>query len=207
MPRRQTTVYVDGFNLFYGALKGQKHYWLDLLKFSQGLLQRENAITRIRYFTALVSATKRDPTATDRQDAYLRALRTLRGLTIHLGSFINDSAGSPREKGSDVNLATYLLLDAFDGRFDVAFVISNDSDLKTPISVVTKRFGYPVGVALPLLNENSDGTQRRASRDLVEVASFVRHINKSRQSLLKASQFPSNVPTRDGRSVSKPASW
>ena len=44
VPRRQTTVYVDGFNLFYGALKGQKHYWLDLLKFSEGLLQRENVI-------------------------------------------------------------------------------------------------------------------------------------------------------------------
>ena len=38
------------------------------------------------------------------------------------------------EKGSDVNLATYLLVDAFEDRFDVAVIISNDSDLKEPIA-------------------------------------------------------------------------
>jgi hypothetical protein len=37
------------------------------------------------------------------------------------------------EKGSDVNLATHLLHDAHMGRFDVAGVISNDSDLLEPI--------------------------------------------------------------------------
>jgi len=37
------------------------------------------------------------------------------------------------EKGSDVNLATHLLHDAHMGRFDVAVVVSNDSDLLEPI--------------------------------------------------------------------------
>lgn len=33
------------------------------------------------------------------------------------------------EKGSDVNLAIHLLNDAWNNRFDVAVVVSNDSDL------------------------------------------------------------------------------
>ncbi len=37
-----------------------------------------------------------------------------------------------QEKGSDVNLATYMLLDAFRQESDIAVVISNDSDLRSP---------------------------------------------------------------------------
>jgi hypothetical protein len=37
------------------------------------------------------------------------------------------------EKGSDVNLATRLILDGLDGLWEEAIVISNDSDLESPI--------------------------------------------------------------------------
>jgi hypothetical protein len=37
------------------------------------------------------------------------------------------------EKGSDVNVASHLLLDALRGAVDAAVVISNDSDLKLPV--------------------------------------------------------------------------
>jgi hypothetical protein len=40
------------------------------------------------------------------------------------------------EKGSDVNSATYLLLDAF----DTAVVVSDDSDLLEPLTLVKRRF-------------------------------------------------------------------
>jgi hypothetical protein len=40
------------------------------------------------------------------------------------------------ENGSDVNLATYLLSDAYEQVFEKAVVISNDSDLCTPIALV-----------------------------------------------------------------------
>lgn len=43
------------------------------------------------------------------------------------------------EKGSDVNLASHLLLDAFQGNFDVAAVLSNDSDLVEPVRIVTQQ--------------------------------------------------------------------
>lgn len=51
------------------------------------------------------------------------------------------------EKGSDVNLATHLLLDALEARVDAAVVISNDSDLRLPIQQVKTRL--PVGIVNP----------------------------------------------------------
>lgn len=51
------------------------------------------------------------------------------------------------EKGSDVNVATHLLRDVFEGEVDAAVVISNDTDLSLPLAVVRER--VPVGVVHP----------------------------------------------------------
>ena len=47
-------------------------------------------------------------------------------------------------RGSDVNLATRLLIDAFDSAFDAAVIITNDSALAEPIRQVRRQFGYRV---------------------------------------------------------------
>ena len=47
------------------------------------------------------------------------------------------------EKGSDVNLATWLLIDAFDKAFDAAVVLTNDSDLAEPIRQVRQKLRLP----------------------------------------------------------------
>ena len=52
------------------------------------------------------------------------------------------------EKGSDVNIATFLLLDGFDRLYDEAIVISDDSDLAEPIAQANRRFG-PVHLVSP----------------------------------------------------------
>lgn len=143
----RTTVYVDGFNLYYRALKDKPHKWLSLYALAARMLPN-NAITEIKYYTAAVSG-KRDPGEPHRQAAYLRALRTTPGLSIFYGKFlpkiitrplVNPPAtGSPyvavhstEEKGSDVNLASHLIRDGFLGRYDVAVVLSKDTDLREP---------------------------------------------------------------------------
>lgn len=98
------------------------------------------------------------------------------------------------EKGSDVNLATYLLLDAFDQDYDLALVISNDSDLVEPIAVVRQRFGLTVGVVNP---------QRHTSRALQQVASFYRPLRKG---VLASSQLPNQLVDATG-TLTKPAGW
>ena len=54
------------------------------------------------------------------------------------------------EKGSDVNVATHLLVDVFEQRVDAAIVVSNDSDLALPVRVARKH--VPIGVINPSRN-------------------------------------------------------
>ena len=214
-------VYVDGFNLYYGALRGRPYRWLDIRRFAQQLLRPGDEVHRVRYFTARVRSLPDDPGAPERQAAYLRALGTLPGMSVHLGVFLSsvqtmrraDSEGSVRvvrseEKGSDVNLATHLLLDAFDGDCAAALVISNDSDLVEPIRVVRSRFGHLVGVVFPLLNRQSDGGPRHPSRGLVGAASFHRRITDTRKHrrLLDECQLPATLADARG-AFARPASW
>lgn len=205
----RTNIYVDGFNLYYGALKRNPDVrWLDLQALGNRLVG-EHSVGRIRYFTAPVKGRANNPQQRQRQETYLRALRTIQpDVGIHFGSFQTKAKNFPRwdqlpkikmvtvakteEKGSDVNLATYLLLDAFREDFESALVISNDSDLTEPIRVVRKELGFPVGIA------NPDPTTPR-----VLFGDFHRKIRKG---LLKASQFPDTLQDADG-TITRPPQW
>ncbi len=79
-------LYVDGFNLYFGALKGKGpgHKWLDLGALSARLLPKDN-LRRIRNFTARVDARPGDPQQPQRQQTYFRALHTIPNLSIHEG--------------------------------------------------------------------------------------------------------------------------
>jgi hypothetical protein len=204
--------YVDGFNLYYGCLKGTAYKWLDLEALFRTLVPTHD-IKRIRYFTARISGRAGDPTPPTRQDAYLRALRTLPTVTVHLGKFLESHVRMPlvhppvsgpktveviktEEKGSDVNLATYLLVDAFRRDSDLTVVVSNDSDLCESIRIVKDEFGMPVGLLNP---------HRYASSDLSRLnPTFIKQI---RTGPLSASQFPAQVLDSRGRKISKPAEW
>ena len=97
------------------------------------------------------------------------------------------------EKGSDVNLAAHLLNDAWNGLFDAAAVISNDTDLVTPIRMVTAEQGKSVIVVRP--------GRWQAAPKLRAVESGVRHIHRA---MLKGAQFPDPIP---GTTISKPTGW
>ncbi len=217
----RVNVYVDGFNLYYGALRGQPYRWLDICQFARGLLRPSDDVHRIRYFTARVRPLPQDPGAPERQAAYLRALEVLPEVSLHYGQFLTSErvmqradGGAPvrvirsEEKGSDVNLATYMLLDAFDNEYEGALLISNDSDLAEPVRVVRSRFRRPVGVAFPILNRNLDGRRRPPSNTLLGVAAFRRFITDSRRRrrLLAECQFPETLTDARG-SFSRPPEW
>jgi uncharacterized LabA/DUF88 family protein len=209
----KTNFYIDAFNLYYGCLKGSPHKWLNLEAFCQ-LSFPTNQVHRIRYFTARVKARPADPQQPIRQAIYLRALQTLPCLTIHFGHYLEKKvmmpyatppAGGPptvrvvksEEKGSDVNLATALLVDAFDKDFDQAVVVSNDSDLAYPIDVVQKRFALPVVVLFPC------GGTRKPSYHLSNVASASPIINPAH---LASAQFANPLKDAVGQ-FHKPPTW
>jgi hypothetical protein len=58
MGKYRTYIYVDGFNLYYRAVRGTAYKWLDLKKLLSHLLSPKNEIIKIKYFTALVSGQK-----------------------------------------------------------------------------------------------------------------------------------------------------
>ena len=201
-------VYVDGFNLYYG-IRGTPHRWLDLRAMSSALLRPTDQLVHVKYFTARVRSTPSDPNAPLRQQVYLRALRTLPDLSIHFGHFLVSEpymrVKSPppnfiqviktEEKGSDVNLATHLLTDAFLGSYDVALVVSNDSDLCPPIEMVKNQFGKRVGIVNP-----HPGTP---SKPLGQLATFYKSV---RPGLLRVCQFADPMVDAKGQ-FTKPSNW
>ena len=207
----RTRVYIDGFNLYYGCLKGQPNKWLNVHALCCNLLPR-NQIDRTRYFTAQVSSRPNDPDQATRQQTYFRALSTVPEISIHLGHFLTHEVNMPdaaawqagrylarrviktEEKGSDVNLATMLLVDAFDDLFDCAVIISNDSDLKGPIEQVRNRFGKTIGLLNP---------QKNVSQALRPLAHFIKPI---RPGAVANAQFPTGLIDAVGQ-FQKPASW
>jgi uncharacterized LabA/DUF88 family protein len=219
----RTIVYVDGFNLYYRMLEKRPDLkWLDLRQLVQKVLRPENTIVAIRYYTARVSG-RIDATAPARQQIYFDALGTIPEVSMHMGSFLSSKkfAGlvhppafrphltaplplpwpavvrvhKTEEKGSDVNLASHLLLDGFRDSYDVAAVLSNDTDLVEPIRIATQELGKVVGLLAPVTNP---------APQLKAVASFVRHVKNSD---LSGSQFADPLPLADGQMLSKPASW
>jgi NYN domain len=212
----QTNVYVDGFNLYYGCLKQTAHRWLDLGALAHALLPK-HGFHRIRYFTALVSTIPGDGDGRQplRQQTYIRALETISALSVHYGHYLSHPTRMPlarptstsgkfaeviktEEKGSDVNLATMLLLDAFKRDFEQAVIITNDSDLALPIELAREELKLPVGVIFPCTRPG-----RQASARLRKVATFTRDI---RETTLRACQFPLALTDARGK-ITKPPTW
>ncbi len=151
----RTYIYVDAFNFYYGAIKNTNYKWVNIYNLCKHLLPK-NDIVKIKYFTALVSARKNDSSQPVRQKVFLRALETISCLKIYYGHFLTHAQHLPlvkpkdrmqyahvyrtEEKGSDVNLAVHLLYDAFKNNYDVAVIISNDSDLYEAIKIVKEDF-------------------------------------------------------------------
>lgn len=211
-----TNIYVDGFNLFNRALKGTKYKWLDPIEVCRQMLQPGHVFHRFRYFTALVEPRHGDPRQPQRQAFYLRAIASLPNTSIHYGQFRTRIIKRPlatgpdgrtpgaivevlntEEKGSDVNLATYLLHDGHRGDYQCAVVISNDSDLEEAVRIVRHDLRRKMIVLTP------EWQQKHLSGKLRKAASYFKPISEA---VLQASQLPPTMTDAKG-TFHKPASW
>lgn len=201
-------VYIDGFNLYYGAVKDSPFRWLNLEALCSRMLPADNVVL-IKYFTAIVSARPHDPQQPARQQAYLRALRTLPKVQTIFGHFLTHSVrmcltgiippkkvyvDKTEEKGSDVNIAAHMVHDGHMKRYDLAVVVSNDSDLMEPIRIVRQELGLPVGILNP---------HQYHSVALKPQATFMKRI---RQPDVAACQFPTIMNDAKGP-FHKPLTW
>lgn len=201
--KERVIVYVDGFNLYFGMLEAGFDYckWLDLILLSNNLLKSNQVLVEVKYFTSRVS---NNPEKQKRQNTYIEALESI-GVTIFFGNYQSDKVECKKchyiwpkynEKMTDVNIATQILIDAYQDKYDMAMLISGDSDLVPPIKAIHENFNDKrVFAAFPPKRHNQ-------SVSLVAKGSFT--IGRKK---LVDSQFGLEVTKRDGYVLKKPNDW
>lgn len=212
--RPRTIVYVDGLNLYYGAVEKTAYKWLDIPALC-ALMLPQNEIVHVNYFTARIKEHVINSGAVARQAVFLRALEAMPNLTVYYGRFqrtkkrralvdpLPDGTTTCRvwnseEKGSDVNIATRLLVDGFSGEFEVAALVSDDSDLKMPVEVVRA-----MGLGVVILSPRGNRSKDLAPAEIASPSGWY----GIRPADLKRSQLPQIVLDRNGRALSRPLAW
>lgn len=216
-PIKRVMFYIDGFNLYYGALKGKPYRWLDIEALCEQYVKPGSELVSVKYFTAKVKDRPDKPDQQPDQRKYLRALKTLPKVEIIYGQFLTRKAtrlltNPPKrkgdkglrevwiyeEKGSDVNLASHLLVDGSRARYDLAVVISNDSDLKTPVEIVRQVYDAGVGIINP-----HSARSYALSPHKIPARSFYQQLQPGR---LKKAQLPLDLRDAEGP-ISCPKGW
>ena len=214
---RRSIVYVDGFNLYYGALKGQNgHRWLDLATLFTRL-RPDEALQHVHYFTARAGGADKEP-----QSAYLEALETTPLVEVHLGNFKrreircrvqacghtgNRHFGKYEEKHTDVNIALRMLDDAHQDLCDQLVLVTGDSDLVPAIELVKRRFPEKgVAVYVPVNGDSSTrakNARRNKVRQLSQVSDSAKPLPPE---MIRGSQFPATL-THETETIQRPAGW
>ena len=195
MANDRVITYIDGYNLYHGMMQARlgSSRWLDLSAMGRSLLKPHQQLVLTRYFTTRVRG---NPGKARRQGTFIDALLARGGIEIDFGHFLSkpiscNSCGNTwqknEEKKTDVNIAVRLLDDAYDDRFDVAIIISGDSDLVPPIESVRARFPHKrLLVAFPLAGNSSE---------LRRVADAAFQISEAK---IRGSRLPDPVTTTGG---------
>lgn len=204
IPKKERVVgYVDGFNVYFGLFEAgfNNCKWLNISKLVNNLLRPNQELIEIKYFTSRVS---NNPDKQKRQTTYIEALESV-GIKIYYGNYQSDTTEcrlcgniwpTYHEKMTDVNIATQLLIDAYQDKYDMAMLISGDSDLVPPIKAIHELFNKKrIFVAFPPKRHNS-------SVALVAKGSMM----IGRKKLID-SQFNEEVTKKDGYVLTRPKEW
>jgi len=178
------------------------------------MLKPEQELISVKYFSALVGSFKGDTGRTDRQRFYLDALRTNPKVEIKLGYFSTHRVKMPiaddfydgkitlvdviktEEKGTDVNLAVQMSVDAVRDEFDYAMLFSNDSDMAYAVQIASRECNKKVGLYI--------ARKAVSFKVLRENVSYIRSITPT---ILSAHQFPDEIRTQSGHIIKKPKDW
>jgi hypothetical protein len=206
MIQERLVFYIDGFNLYFGLKEAgwRKYYWLNLQEMCSRLAKPHQKVILVRYFTSYINQS--DPAKRLRQKTYLEALETLPLVKIHYGTYL----GTPQtcfkcghtftkhnEKKSDVNIAVKLLTDALDNLYEIAVLVSADSDLVPAVEAIKNHFQNKK--VLLFFPPNRSSLSLRGTCHL-----YGGVLNKT---TLSKSQFPLQVTNKSGYPLSRPTHW
>jgi uncharacterized LabA/DUF88 family protein len=201
--KEKIIAYVDGFNLYFGMREAgfDKCRWLNVKKLVEKLLKPHQELKGVKYFTSRVS---NNPDKQKRQSTYIDALEST-GVKITYGNYQDGSEECKRcgniwrtakEKMTDVNIATAIIVDAFKNEYDMAMLISGDSDLTPPIREVHNLFKEKrVFIAFPPKRHNSSMALVAKGSEII-----------GRKKLVDA-QFDMEVTSKTGYTLKIPKEW
>ena len=201
--KERVIAYIDGFNLYFGMREAgyDNCRWLNVISLVKALLKPHQELIAVKYFTSRVS---NSPDKQKRQSTYIDALESI-GVQIFYGNYQDGTQECKRcgniwrtakEKMTDVNIATAIVVDAFKDEYDMAMLISGDSDLTPPIREVHKHFNNKrVFIAFPPKRHNSS---------MAIVAKGSEIIGRKR---LHSSLFPDEVISKTGYPLRIPNTW
>ncbi len=150
----RVTVYVDGFNFYYGLRtqkrldqKWAKSYWINLVKLFEQFLGEDQVLEKVIYFTA--SPLNKDKSA--RQSAFLNANKLINGdrFEVVRGKYLEKTIKCPKchytiirpeEKKTDVNISIRMIADCVQDKTDTVILVSGDSDLVPPIEFIQRNY-------------------------------------------------------------------
>jgi len=215
MAQNRIIAYVDGFNLYNGLKEAnfQKFLWLDIKKLIKFYIAPKDVLVRIKYFTSLEIGN--DWERKERQKTYLEALGTLSDFEIIYGLFYKtpftckfyDPSNyvchgctgimqKRTEKMTDVKIAIEMIDDLINDRFDIAILVSGDTDFIPVIEYIHKiKPDKIVTVFFP---------PKRNNGAVTAVAKGHTDIGRKR---LKDSQFPIDMQNKIGDPLHKPVTW
>ncbi len=202
---QRVTVYIDGFNLYYSMRRKQwyRYYWLDLVRLSRDLINSNQQLVAVKYFSARISKPEHKRR---NQQAYLEALETLPLAQIIYGQFKGEDnlccrcgmSTGLKEKMTDVNISVQMIKDALEDKYDVALLVSGDSDQIPTINAIKEltKGAKRVAVAFPPADFRS--------KELKAAADYSFKITENK---FMRNQLPSEILKKDGYILVRPAKW
>jgi uncharacterized LabA/DUF88 family protein len=212
---QKIVAYIDALNLYHSLKENNwaKYYWLDIPSLINKFVKEDQRLEKIYYFTTIANKSKS-------QITYIEALQHVsvtRMISFSLvkgrfeqedircnncGEFAfckecEEQITFSHEKETDVNISVQMLSDAYEENFDIAYLLTEDSDQVGTIKTIKNFFrsSKKVGVIFP---------PRRKSNHLINVSDFHLHIS---QNDLGKNQLPEKILKSDGYILKRPDSW
>jgi uncharacterized LabA/DUF88 family protein len=202
--KQRVIVYVDGFNFFYGLkeLNWKRYYWLDIVKLFETFMRPDQELVAVKYFSARPFDTGKHK----RQDAFFQANRENPKFKLILGKYFkkemkcfkcNNIIHTYEEKETDVRIATQIVVDAYQKNYEIAIIVSADSDM-IPVIELVQETQQKVFIYFP---------PNKFSVTLAAMGNGSPTLLQQYETRFRQSVFPDIVPLSNGFNLHIPPEW
>ncbi len=213
--KKKVNFYIDGFNFYFGLRRialmkpdWRKFYWLDIVKFCSGFLEKNEELGLVTYFTSRPNnrekMLRQNLLLNCNRKLYPTSLRVVYGRYAKKELKCNAIGGCKRiyddleEKETDVNLAIQMIIDCYEKSCDKMVLISSDTDFVPPLKIIKD---YHKHVETMILFPPAG----QHSAHLSQICPHNKDLEKQKPKWNKA--ILKDQVTVNGKTYTKPESW